>query len=136
MGDKTFLLACVGMASLVGTLGFFTFVFLSMPFKIESFAAEGLLAAFWVCIPFGIATWWMFRQLSTRYSKREAKAVTTAFAVSTPVSFGVSLVLAQLGGSFIGALICTIAISTLLSFAVCLLVLRMTCHIEETEQAH
>jgi predicted permease len=125
------------MASLVGTLGFFTFVFVSMPFKIESFAgAEGLLAAFCVCVPLGVATWWMFRQLNTRYSKREAKAVTTAFAVSTPVSLGVSLVLAQLGGSFVGALICTIAISTLLSFAVCLLVLRMTCHIEETEQAH
>jgi predicted permease len=148
MGDKTFLLARVGTASLIGALGLFTLVFVSARFGLFTLVfasaqfkvgmtggAERLLAAIWVCIPFGIAIWWVFRQLKTRYSKREAKAVTIAFAVFNPVSLCVSLVLAQLGGSIVGALICTVAISTLLSFAVCLAALRMTRHIEKIETA-
>jgi len=92
MGDKTFLLARVTTASLIGTLGLFTlgslsvkFKFVSMQFEHQPTAGiEVLLAALWACLPFGIATWWMFRVLKARYSRREAKAVTTAFAVFTP----------------------------------------------------
>jgi hypothetical protein len=75
----------------------------------------------------------VIRKLQARYSKREAKAVATAFGLFTPVSLAGSLMLAQLGGSLIGALIVILVINTLLSFAVCLFVLRMTLHIEKTQ---
>ena len=132
MGDKTFLLARVTTASLIGTLKF-----VSMQFEHQPTAGiEVLLAALWACLPFGIATWWMFRVLKARYSRREAKAVTTAFAVFTPVSLGVSMLLAEGAGSFVGAIISVVVTNTLLSFAVCLFRLRMTRHNEKTEQAH
>ena len=57
----------------------------------------------------------------------------TAFGVFSPISLAVSLLLAQIGGSYVGSVIATFVIDTLLSFAVCLFVLRMTRHIEKTQ---
>jgi ABC-type molybdate transport system permease subunit len=111
--------------------------FVSTQFEHQPTAGiEVLLAALWVCLPFGIATWWMFRVLKARYTRRQAKAVGIAFAVFTPVSLGVSMLLAEGAGSFIGAIISIAVTNTLLSFAVCLFRLQMTRLNEKIEQTN
>jgi hypothetical protein len=134
MREKSFLLAHIGTASFIETVGLFTLVLMNVHFRLASTSvSEGLVGATSVCIPCAIAVWWLFRKLQSRYSKREVKAVATAFGVFSPISLAVSLLLAQIGGSYVGSVIATFVIDTLLSFAVCLFVLRMTRHIEKTQ---
>jgi hypothetical protein len=90
-----------------------------------------------VFLPIGIATGWIFRKLQTVYSRREARAVSTAFGVFTPVSLAVSIVLAQLPGGYaemlagphavlVGVFAGLAVLTGFLSFLVCILVLRVT----------
>ena len=95
----------------------------------------GALACF---IPVGLATAWMFRKLLTVYPKREARAVSIAFGLFTPISLVVSVVLSEITGGYaeaivgrpsfglIGAIVGTVAMTALMSFLVCALVFRVT----------
>jgi hypothetical protein len=90
-----------------------------------------------VFLPIGVATGWIFRKLKTVYSHREARAVSTAFGVFTPVSLVVSVFLTEITGGYaemlagphaalIGVFAGLVVLTGFLSFLVCILVLRVT----------
>jgi hypothetical protein len=68
-------------------------------------------------------------------TKRERKAVVTAFAVTAPLSLAISMPFGQMFGGPVGALSGVLLIATLLSLLICGLVLRMTRHIERVEKS-
>jgi hypothetical protein len=89
-------------------------------------------------LPLGAANVWAYRRLRTVYAQREARAVSIAFGVFTPISLAVSMVFAELTGGYadilvrgrysgaVGAFIGAVVIAAILSFLVCSLVLRIT----------
>jgi len=89
-----------------------------------------------VLVPNGAAVWWASRKLRTVYPRREARALSVAFGVVTPVSLLVALAVSPmfgyselvLGRSFVlvGVFVGIVALTTLLTFFVCVLVLRVT----------
>ena len=100
-----------------------------------------------VFLPIGIAAWWLFRKLlQGRYTRREARAVATAFGVFTPVSLAIATVLSQIPGGYaaflgrsfilIGAFAEVVVTTTILDFPVCLLTLSMTRRIVKLESTH
>jgi|ERR1700722_2359436 len=104
-----------------------------------------ILVAVAVFLPIGAATVWIFRKLQTVYSRREARAVSTAFGVFSPVSLVVSVVLSEITGGYaemlagphgflIGVFAGLVVLTGLLSFLVCVLVLRVTQLIISVEQ--
>ena len=157
MSDYYFLLMRVAVACLINTVALAAPILLAMPFKIASTdGVQKILIITGLCLGCGMADWWILRQLRLRYTKREAKAVTTAFAVFTPVALALTmpfgLVLALLLGAYIehplplfkpntgifeivGTLISLVAITALLCYAVCVSVLCMTRHIQKVQQA-
>jgi hypothetical protein len=88
-----------------------------------------------------------------RYTRREAKAIATAFAVITPMALLTSVLFAMLLGGYIahpfellfrpktdifeptGAFVSLVVTTSFLSFAVCVFVLWMTRLIQKTQQA-
>jgi hypothetical protein len=96
-----------------------------------------ILVAAAVFLPIGAATAWIFRKLQTVYSRREARAVSTAFGLFTPVSLVVSIVLAEIMGGYaeilagphavlIGVFTGLVVLTGFLDFLVCIVVLRVT----------
>jgi apolipoprotein N-acyltransferase len=61
---------------------------------------EAIVAALGMLLPTGIAALWLFRKLQARYTQREARAVTIAFAVLTPISLLIAFPLAQIPGGY------------------------------------
>jgi fructose-specific phosphotransferase system IIC component len=139
--DTFRLFVIVGKASLVADGGFLALVFTLARFGpnpdyISAWAEILILVACF--LPLGVATAWMFRKLQTFHTRREARAVTIAFGLFTPISMGVSLVLAEITGGYaqvlvgpmifglIGAFVGSVLITALLSSLVCALVLRVT----------
>jgi hypothetical protein len=132
MGDTLRLLIIVGKAALIVTAGC---VVLVLPVVLTGFrpqltsAEREILGALMVLVPNGAAVWWASRQLRTVYPRREARALSIAFGVFTPVSllvafaftpmFGYSELL--LGQSFVlvGVFVGIAAVTVLLSFFVC-----------------
>jgi hypothetical protein len=140
MRDAFRLFVIVGKATLIVTAGCFALVWTSMLLgfnpDLKPIGGEvlGALACF---LPIGVATAWMFRKLRTIYSRREARAVSIAFGLFTPISLGVSLLVPIPGGyamalggpkflGLIGLVVGTALTTALLSFLVCALVLRVT----------
>jgi hypothetical protein len=141
MRDAVRLFVIVGKAALIVTAGAFALVWTSTQLgfdpNLKPVRGEilGALACF---IPIGIATAWMLRKLLTVYPRREARAVTIAFGLFTPVSLLVSLILSEITGGYaealakqrffglIGAFVGCVVITAFLSFLVCALVLRVT----------
>jgi hypothetical protein len=144
------LFVIVAKAALIVTAGSFALVLTAVSFGLKSMqrpaAGEILVAAASAFIPAGVAIWWMFPKLRTVYPRREARAVSTAFALFTPISLVVALVLAQIPGGYaqsligpqffglVGALLGTVVMTGFLSFLVCALVLRVTQLIIRVEQ--
>ncbi len=126
-------------ALLVSTGGYAVpFIAVSLGFKdLDNKLVSVLMAAVWLAA-FGLAIWWMFHKLRGLYTRREARAIATAFGVFTPVSLGVALVLSEISGGYgewlvghpwgglAGAFVGTVAITALLDFIVCWIVLRVT----------
>jgi MFS family permease len=91
-----------------------------------------------ILLPITAAVRWLFRKLRNTYERREARAVSIAFGVFTPISLAVSMVLGEVSagyaeslggrrffgaiGAFAGALMMTV----FLTLFVCALVLRVT----------
>ncbi len=142
MRDAFQLSGIVGKAALIETAGCFALMWTLMLFGFnpnpEPSGGEIALGVLAFLLPIGVATAWMFRKLQTVYSRREARAVSTAFCLFTPISLGVSFVLAELTGGYaemlvgprlfglIGAFVGAAVFTALLSLLVCVLVLRVT----------
>jgi hypothetical protein len=140
MRDAFRLFVIVGKAALIAAGGLFAFVLTLSRFGFNpdhlSVWAEilVLLACF---LPLGIATAWILRKLRTVYPRREARAVSIAFGLFTPISLGVSILMPIPGGyamapgvpeflGLIGLVVGTAVTTALISFLVCALVLRVT----------
>jgi hypothetical protein len=126
-------------ALLVSTGGYVVpFIAVSMGFKdLINKLVEVLFATVWL-VALGLAIWWMFHKLRSLSTRREARAIATAFGVFTPVSLVLALVLSEISGGYgewlvghpwgglAGAFVGTVAITALLNFMVCWIVLRLT----------
>jgi hypothetical protein len=126
-------------ALLVSTGGYAVpFIAVSMGFKdLDNKLVDVLMAAVWLAA-FGLAIWWMFHKLRALYTRRQARAIATAFGVSTPVALVSALVLSEISGGYgewlighawgglAGAFVGTVAITALLNFIVCWIVLTVT----------
>jgi fructose-specific phosphotransferase system IIC component len=129
---KAALIAIGGLIALVLTLSLFGF----NPDHKSAWA--GILVLTACLLPIGVATSWMLRRLRTVYPQREARAVSIAFGLFTPISLALSMVLAEITGGYadilvrwrfsgaVGAFVGAIVIAAFLSFLVCALVLRIT----------
>lgn len=148
MRDKFWLFIVVGKAALMTTLGYFGLVLGVLGLKIavtpgEQQILKATIGFLMVFLPIGIAAWWIFRKLQARYTRREARAVATAFGVFTPVSLAVATVLSQIPAGYaaflgrpfglIGAFAGIVVMTTTLSFLVCLFTLSMTRRIVKLE---
>ena len=142
MRDKFWLFIVVGKAALITTAGCFVPL---VGLKIALTRNEqGILWMIAVVLSIGIATWWIFRELQAGCTRREVRAAATTFAILTPVSLGIAIVLSQfpggyaemfLGSSFVlvGVVVGIIAMTTILNFLQCLLTLWMTSRIIKLE---
>jgi fructose-specific phosphotransferase system IIC component len=129
---KAALIAAGGLFALALTLSLFGF----NPDHKSAWARIIVLAA--CLLPIGVGTAWMFRRLRAVYTQREARAVSIAFGVFTPISLGVSMVLGTITGGYadilvrwrysgaVGAFAGVVIIAAFLNFIVCALVLRIT----------
>jgi hypothetical protein len=87
-------------------------------------------------IPIGVATWWMARKLRGQYSPREARAVVTSFAITSPLTIAMAMPLALFPGSYaanlwrplgpVGQLAGVAVVITLVGFVINMLVLWFT----------
>jgi len=151
MRDKFWLFIVVGEAALMTTTGYIALVLGVLGFKIVTTlgepqilkAAIGFLLVF---LPTGFATWWIFRKLQARHTRREARAVATAFGAFTPVSLGIAMVLSEITGGYaaflgrpfglVGAFVGVVVMTAILNFLVCLFTLSMTRRIVKLESTH
>lgn len=135
MRTKIDLLVDVGLATLVTTIGVFLPPLVALLLHIdetgrtESRTTE-ILGALTALAGVCVAAWWMFQRLQVRYSRPEARKISIAFALSAPISLGISLPLAQLPGGYadlwlgphfalVGAVVGTFVMATLISFGFC-----------------
>src|SRR5580704_19171332 len=105
MRDAFRLFVIVGKAALIAAGGLFAVVLLLYRFGLDPDykSAWAEILVFVACfLPLGIATIWIRRKLRTVYSPREARAVSIAFGVFTPISLGVSLLVPIPGGYAMG----------------------------------
>src|ERR1700722_7446623 len=131
----------VGKAAPIVAAGCFAVIFVSMLLGVNPDSkplVREILGALACFLPIGVATAWVFRKLRTVYSRREARAMSIAFCLFTPISLGASLVLSEITGGIaeaiageryfglIGAFVGTVIVTALLSLLVCSLVLRST----------
>src|ERR1700674_2585658 len=91
----------VGKAALMATVGCFalTLVAVRLGLKPEpkSAAVEAAFAMTFL-IPMASAIRWLFRKVQTVYPWREARAISIAFGVFTPLALAVSMVFAEISG--------------------------------------
>jgi hypothetical protein len=131
--NSRFLLIQVLKASLITTTAAFMVVFAIQALKLNLTPTQeevtGLILG---CLPGGMAAWWMFRKLQTRYTKREARLTAITLAVFTPVSLLGAVFLAEITGGFaaslwnplglVGAFAGTVLVTAALNSGPCMLV--------------
>jgi fructose-specific phosphotransferase system IIC component len=134
------LFVIVGKAVLIAIGGLFVLVLTLFRFVLSSdhLSAWEEISVLVACfLPLGVATAWILRKLRIVYPRREARALSIAFGLFNPISLGVSMLVPipgayalALGGpkyfGLIGLVVGTAVTTSLLSFLVCLLVLRIT----------
>lgn len=141
MRDTLRLSVIVGEAALIVTSGCFaltvTLILCGFNPEQQSPWTKALFVVAYL-LPIGVVAGWMFRKLRAVYSTREARAVSIAFGVLTPISLGVSMVLAEITGGYadaftrlrfsglVGAFVGAAVMTALLSFLACALTLRIT----------
>jgi len=135
----------VGEASFIAFAGSIALVLTAVRLGLnpeqKSVAAElaFLIAAL---LPTVGAVGWLFRKLRTAYPRREARAVSVAFGVFTPISLAVSMVVGEMSGGLfgaIGAFAGALVMTAFLTFFVCALVMRVTklaIDVEKNEKAN
>jgi hypothetical protein len=129
-----------GQSTLLVSIGGYAvpFIAISLGFKsLDNKLVDVLMVAVWLGA-FGLAIWWMFHKLRAVYTRRQARAIATAFGVITPVSLAAALALSEISGGYgegligrpwgglAGAFVGTVAITALLNFTVCWIVLTVT----------
>lgn len=146
MRDKFRLFIVVGKAaSLITTAGCLVTL---LALKLALTRSEhGTLALTAVILTSGIATWWILRKLQTDYTRRETRAVATAFAILAPVSLAIAIPLSLISGGYAEMLLGSsfapavafagiVAMTTILDFLLCQLTLWMTRRIVKLESTH
>ena len=151
MRDKFWLFIVVGKAALMITLGCFGLALGVLGLKIavtpgEQQILKATMVLLVLFLPIGISAWWIFRKLQARYTRREARAVATAFGAFTPVSLGIAMVLSEITGGYaaflgrpfglVGAFMGVVVMTAILNFLVCLFTLSMTRRIVKLESTH
>jgi hypothetical protein len=141
MRDLIRLFVILVKAALIIVVGAFAMVLgtLALGLKGDLRSTEGtLVGAVAVFLPAGVAIWWTSRRLRTVFQRREAGAISTAFAIFAPISLAVALGLSPITGGYaellgrrpvfglVGALLGAAMVIALLSFLVCATVLRVT----------
>ena len=140
MRDAFRLFVIVGKAALIAAGGLFALVLalFRIGFNPDHKSTWAELLVLLACfLPLGVATVWILRKLRTVYSRREARALSISFGLFTPISLGISIIFPMPGGyamapgipkflGFIGLIVGTAVTTAVLSFLVCLLVLRVT----------
>ena len=149
MPDTFRLLVIVAKAAFIVTAGFCALMLGVYSLRFDPQAksvALGILAAAAVFLPIGVATGWIFRELQTVYSRREARAISTAFALFSPISLSISIILAEISGGYaemlegphavlFGVFAGLAVVTGFLNFLICVSVLRVTQLIISVEQA-
>jgi small-conductance mechanosensitive channel len=145
MRDKFRLFIVVGKAALITTAGCLV-PLLTLKLALTR-SEQGTLTLIAIILATGIATWWIFRKLQTGYTRREARAMATTFAILAPVSLAIAMLLSLIPGGYaemllgshfapVGAFAGIIAMTTILDSLLCLLTLWMTRRIIKLESAH
>jgi len=91
---------------------------------------QGALTLIAIILATGIATWWMFRRLQSDYTRPEARAVSTTFAILSPVSLAVAMPLSLMPAGYaevlfgsrffgVGAFAGIVIVTTSLDFLLC-----------------
>jgi hypothetical protein len=143
MRDKFTLFIVVGKATLMTTVGYAALLLLGVKAATTP-TGQGILVIAGALLPNGLAAWWMFRELQKQYSRRESRAVATAFGIVTPLSLAVAIVLSQIPGAYAevalgrrfilpAVFVAVAVVTTLLSFAASACVLRFTRHLEKVQ---
>jgi len=146
MRGKLQLFLIVGKAALIVTAGCFVVPLLT-PKSALTGIEQGALILTALVLTTGVATWWIFRKLQTDYTRREARAVATTFAILAPASLAIAFPLSLLPAGYaeillgsrfllLGAFVGIVAITTSLNFLLCLFTLWMTHHIIKLESTH
>jgi hypothetical protein len=153
------LFAVVGKAALMFTAACFLLTMISFALLLPPSAwtaplprvppmGEAITLAIVLLVPAGLARWWIVRELSTGYSRREALSVANAFAVLAPILLGISLLLGPIVGGYpvlllgtesrLVAFACVMAavavMMTLMTFLLSLFVLWFVSRISRAEQ--
>jgi drug/metabolite transporter (DMT)-like permease len=148
MRDNFRLLVIVGKAALIAAGGNFAVVLTLSRIGFNPDHKSTWLGIFVLVaclLPLGLAMVWTHRKLRTVYQPRGARAASIAFSLFTPISLLVSIVVPipgayalDIGGpkflALIGFVLGTVVTTALLSFVVCVLVLRVTRLAIEVEQ--
>jgi hypothetical protein len=140
MRESLWLFIVVGKAALITTLA----LALGGLEIVATHGEEQNLAATMVFLPTAIAVWWMFRALQAYCTRREARAVATTFAMFSPVSLFTAMLVGEFSGGYadqllgspfglVGAYVGIVAMTTFVSFVLCLLTLRVTRRIVKLE---
>ncbi len=145
MRDKFRLFIVVGKAVLITTVGC-PVPLLALKLALTR-GEQGTLTLIAIILATGIATWRIFRKLQTDYTRREARAVATTFAILAPVSLAIAMPLSLIPGGYaemllgspfapVGAFAGIVATTPILDFLPCLLTLWMTRRIVKLESTH
>jgi hypothetical protein len=143
MRDKLTLFIVIVKAALITTVGYCGLVFVGFKLAVTP-AEQGILGVAGAVAPTGLAAWWTFRKLQKHYTRRESRAVATAFGVVTPLSLAVGIVFAQVPGGYaevalgrrfiLPAVFVSVAVvTTLLSFVASACVMRFTRDLEKVQ---
>src|SRR5215510_13207603 len=110
MRDVVRMFVVVAQASLIVTLGYFALsLTLGQRFLTHgaSLDAMALVVILVLLAPIGVAALWLFRRLRVIYMRDEARSVAIGFALFTPASLTIAILLSQLTGGFAASLLGT-----------------------------
>jgi len=109
MHDKLWLFVVVAKSVCIAAIGVFSPVLAILGFHVTlTRGMETVLGLVMAVFPIGIACWWMFRRLQAHWTRREARAVTLAFAMFSPIWFGAGILLSEFTGGYADLLLLSI----------------------------
>jgi hypothetical protein len=86
MRNRPYLLLTIAQAVLMVMAPQVALAFRLFVLRAAQDSNEGMLRSVVFLGLIGLATWWVFRKLQPRYSRREAKALAATFVVFSPIS--------------------------------------------------
>jgi hypothetical protein len=130
MRDMMRLFIKIGLASSIVGVAYVALALMMGPhLTAKNISQVGQAAGLFVTVflPIGLATWWVFHNLQSSYTRHEAKVVAIVFALFTPVSLLIAVALAQFPGGYsdlllgppfgmMGAFVGVIALTAFINF--------------------